>query len=244
MKKMWIVPIVLLWMLATYQFVQGHQVDEKKVVEVLADVGAMEQMSVVEYYGEYRAGYLELTEREDYLRALAKQLGVTADLTVTRTYEEGRQETKIYKKTNVAKMTLRVITTETETQSEQYIIVNITLQEGMEQALGYRKKLEKLLEADTVNHRSSANIIGSYEGELAMEVRNEIADGILENLNAKVVSENREEKLYTIYAYTARISEYEMQGKRPVNINIAMYYSEAKDMTYVYAAIPIIGLDY
>ena len=51
-------------------------------------------------------------------------------------------------------------------------------------------------------------------------------------------------RLYTIYAYSPYISDYEIQDGEAVNINIAMYYNEKEDQTYLYAAVPLVGLDY
>lgn len=92
--------------------------------------------------------------------------------------------------------------------------------------------------------KSSANVIGCYEGNLNLEQRDQIADRLLGEMGAKVVSENRDMQLYTIYGYTPYVKEYEYQERKKVNINLAMYYNELEDKTYAYAAIPVIGLDY
>lgn len=245
MKKIWILPLVVLWIFAVYQMVHASITDEAKVVEVLGNVGTAEQTSVVEYYGTYTEGYLEKDEREAFLKNIASELGITNNLTVTNKSEDGRRETKVSKVTNAAETTLKMVTnTQEGKQSTQYIIANLTLQGGMEQALGYRKKLNKILEPYTEDIKSSANIIGSYDGELSLKNRNRVADAMLSELGASVVSENRDKKLYTILGYTPRINEYKMQEDQAVNVNIAMYYSAVKDKTYVYAAIPVLGLDY
>lgn len=247
MKKIWILPLVVLWIFAVYQMVHASITDEAKVVEVLGNVGTEDQTSVVEYYGTYTEGYLEKDERSAFLKNIAKELGITDNVTITRITEDGREETKLSKKSNGGETILRLVTNtqdNTRAKATQYIIANLSLYSGMDQALGYRQKLNKILEPQTKDIKSSANIIGSYDGELSLKNRNRVADAMLSELGASVVTEHRDEKLFTILGYTPRISEYKMQENEAVNVNIAMYYSSDKDKTYVYAAIPVLGLDY
>lgn len=245
MKKGWIIPLFILWVLAAGQIVQGRMMEEERVAEVFANVGSFDQTTVVEYYGVYKDDFLMLEEREELLHKIALQLGVVDNLKTTRKYEENREETQLYKEGKMAKSSFRFITvTDDAGQVVQYMIINLTMQSGMEDGLGYRKKLDRLMTEYCRESRSSANIIGSYKGELSMDERDRITDALLAELGAKVVSENREKQLYTVYGYTPWLGEYEMQGDQAVNINVAMYYSRAKNRTYVYAAIPILGLDY
>jgi len=247
MKKVWISCLFLLWLLAGMQLVRGKQYEEDKVItEVFAEVGEEEQSSIVEYYGVYKNDFLKLEERELFLYQIAEELGITDDLRITRKYGDTKDETRLVKETSQAATTLRFITVKktTEMPAKQYMIVNIEMKSTPENAIGYRKKLDSILSPYSANSRSSANIIGSYPGKLTLEERNSIADKMLEQLGANIVSENRDMRLYTIYAYTPYFSEYELQDGQAVNINIAMYYSESNDETRVYAAIPIVGLDY
>lgn len=247
MKKYWVGCLVLLWFLTGSLLSQGKLIEDSEIItEVFANIGEEQQSSVVEYYGAYKKKYLDLEERETFLRLVAKELGITDDIAVIRKYEDAKEETRLVKEASQAVTTLRFITVkETNLEpSNQYIIINIEMQSTPENAIAYRKRLEKLLNPYCTGSRSSANVIGSYPGKLSLKERNEAADQMIEQLGAEIVSENREMKLYTIYAYTPHITDYELQDGQPVNVNIAMYYSESNDETRVYAAIPIVGLDY
>ena len=131
-----------------------------------------------------------------------------------------------------------------ENDSRQYIIINLAMDADMESALAYRKKLEDIMEGYVKDSRSSANVIGRYDGKLTLQERDTVADGLIEEMGARIVTENRDMRLYTIYAYSPYISDYEIQDGEAVNINIAMYYNEKEDQTYLYAAVPLVGLDY
>ncbi len=244
MKKRWIIALVLLWILAAGQLADGHEKEEERVVEVFSQMGTGEQTGVVEYYGVYKEEYLPLEKRELFLKKRAEELGIREPVTITRSYEEKREETKLIKKGENAETILRMITTKEEKKEEQHLILKMTLNGDMKLALAYRNKLDELLKPYTRNSRSSANIITAYPGKLTLEQRNKLADRLLEEMGASTVSEHREMDLYTIYAYTPWLSDYEMMDQEAVNVNLAMYYSDTKDQTFVYGAVPVVGLDY
>ena len=63
-------------------------------------------------------------------------------------------------------------------------------------------------------------------------------------MDVTVVEENRSMDLYTICGYTPLLEEHVMQQGSPINLNLAMNYNEEEDRTYIYAAVPILSLDY
>lgn len=245
MKKIWVAFIVLLWGVAGFQIIQGKAAaEENKIIQVFHTVGSEQKTSMVEYYGTYDNEYLPIKEREELLREIAKKLGITKGLETDRTSEEKRQEISLTKNAKHAVTTLRFITNEEGKETKQYMIASIALDKDMESALAHKKKLEKILDDYTKDSRSSANVIGTYEGKLDLDERNEVVDGILGDMGAKIVTEHRDMQLYTIYAYTTYVSDYVMQEDQAVNVNIAMRYNEEEDKTYVYVATPVLGLDY
>ena len=235
--------MIALWVLAGIQLVYGKDTQEDKIVQVFAQVGTQEQESVVEYYGVYKREFLNLEEREEFLRQTAEGLGIKDPIQIVRKYDEAREETQLIKEAKGATTTLRLITS-LEEEPVQYLIANISMKGAVENALAYREKLLEILDGDRKESRSSANVIGCHEGNLTLEESNQIADEFLKEMGARVVSEHRDMQLYTIYGYTPDVKEYELQENQKVNLNFAMYYSQTEDKTYAYAAIPVIGLDY
>lgn len=245
MKKIWVAFIVLLWGVAGFQIIQGKAAaEENKIIQVFHTVGSEQKTSMVEYYGTYDNDYLPIEKREALLRDIAQKLGITRGLETDRTFEEKRQEISLTKKAKHAVTTLRFITNEEGKEIKQYMIASITLDKDMESAQAHKKKLEKILDEYTKDSRSSANVIGTYDGKLDLDERNEVADGILGDMGARIVTEHRDMQLYTIYAYTTYVSDFVMQEDQAVNVNIAMRYNEEEDKTYVYVATPVLGLDY
>ena len=67
---------------------------------------------------------------------------------------------------------------------------------------------------------------------------------ILDRLDAKVVAENRDSDIFTIYAYSKGAGSYITIGGSKINMNIAIGYDEEQDRTKVYLASPVNSLDY
>lgn len=245
MRKIIIAFIAILWAFAGFQIIQGKAMaEEDKIIEVFHTVGTEQQSSTVEYYGDYVKEYLPIEAREELLRDAARRLGIIDGYTIERKYQDKRQEVTLYKEAKLAKTTLRFITAENGKMTKQYIIANISLDTTMESAMAMKAKMEDVLDSYTKNSKSSANVTGLYEGKLNIEERNEIAADILGDLGARMVTDHRDMQLYTIYAYTTYISDYVMQEDNAINVNIAMRYNEDEDKTYVYVAVPVLGVDY
>ena len=118
-----------------------------------------------------------------------------------------------------------------------YLFWDIDFQEDVKKAFMVREDLKK-------EQNSTINVIGSYNGRLLLSERNEKVDEILDRLKAEVISEYRSEEFFTVYAYSPYIADYKMQKGQAVNLNIALQYDEEKDQTFIYAAVPVLGLEY
>lgn len=245
MRKILVSFVVLLWAVAGFQIIQGKSIaEEDKIIEVFHTVGTEQKSSTVEYYGTYEKEFLSMEQREELLWEAANRLGITDNVVVQRKYDNKRQEISLTKQAKHAKTVLRFITAEENNITKQYIIANIALDTSMESAMAMKNKLEETLDIYTKESRSSANVTGCYDGKLELDKRNDIASEILGDLGARVVSDHRDMQLYTIYAYSTYISDHVMQDDKAVNVNVAMRYNEQEDKTYVYVAVPLLGIDY
>ena len=61
---------------------------------------------------------------------------------------------------------------------------------------------------------------------------------MLDKTGAKVVTGNKSDELYTIYAYDKDIKESVELGEGKVNVNISMEYNSDKNKTIVYYSVP------
>lgn len=71
-----------------------------------------------------------------------------------------------------------------------------------------------------------------------------MADALLEDMHAKVVSENRDMDCYNIYAYTKDAGDAVWVDGERVNVNLSMNYNELNDRTYIYLALPMNNQDF
>ena len=69
--------------------------------------------------------------------------------------------------------------------------------------------------------------------------RNKLADELLSELSAKVVAENRDADMFTIYGYSQGIKDYLEIGGNRINVNIAMNYDEINNTTNIFLSSPI-----
>ena len=63
-------------------------------------------------------------------------------------------------------------------------------------------------------------------------------------MNARIVTGNRTEEIYTVYGYSEDIKDYVVFGSTKTNVNIAITYNELNGETYIYMATPIINEDF
>jgi hypothetical protein len=122
-----------------------------------------------------------------------------------------------------------------------YLYGKITLRESMESILSYKELLEETFAGLRGTEISTTiRLEGEYNGYLTMERRNELTKKMLSALNATVVYDYREEDLYTVYAYTAALTDYITVEKKKINLHIAMSRDEENYRTLLYLATPIL----
>ena len=237
MKKLWIITIAVLWILAGVQVVQSYNSGEKeKIMEVFGVVGTMEQNVVVKYEGILAE---EIENKKAFLEENVNKCELKTEHFETAQTQDGDELLAVTENGKI-----RLLTRTTEEGKGQYLFIELNFLEEPEMAFTVRKALDELLSSYLSSVQSSVNVIGSYSGRLTLEQRNRAADYLLDELDAEIVSEHRDMELYTIYGYTPYISEYQLQKGQPVNVNLAMYYQEEEDRTYLYAAVPVIGVEY
>ena len=102
---------------------------------------------------------------------------------------------------------------------------------------------ERLIQAAERMKLSEVNttmeLCGIYSGEIPLAQKDAITDRLLEKLYATPVYENRENKQYTVYAYTGAVKEYIVSEKKKVNVQVAIVYDKTTQKTEVILATPL-----
>lgn len=250
MKKgiLWIV--VILWVMAGVQFLMGiNKKDESQIIEAFHITNSLESISRVEACGKYNGQYLLVSEREKLLIEIAGKLGIEKNYVLESSRKKNEAETILSMKAKRADTLLKLTTheknvTDHAVETAQYLTITIEFCDSVESAVYFKEELSKIIAEYPVETQVALNLTGDYPEILALEEKNQIADEMLKVLEAKVVSEHRENDVFTIYAYSRLISEYKVVDKERINVTIAIYDNEAEDKTTLYLCTPIMNEDY
>ena len=260
---------IILWVVGSGVYLAGmERVHSVSISTAFTDSADERQWceldTYIEGYGKFGICYLTQEEKERLVENIASALGITSSYGLATVYEEEVNTTVLSKESVNGNVTIKAITQEqqgtdnTATEDEQaydsttesglaanqYVYVNITVNNDMDCASSYRELVEGVFDAMGIQGNVNMNLVGSLEGALNNIEKNELADGLLDRLDAKVVAENRDSDIFTIYAYSKGAGSYITIGGSKINMNIAIGYDEEQNRTKVYLASPVNSLDY
>lgn len=246
-KKTMTYILVLIWMVIAVQMVVNTTLKPKdKIVEAFHVISSIPVESNVEVYGHFGDMELSVENKEQMLKNMAKQLGITEG------YELYSQEGDAYEKSCLlldgvnARTDMQVISMDTtdvdgNAITSQYIYITITLYNDVENVLTGRDLLVDMFESIGVEAHTNIYLEGELEGQLSSLKKEWLVQEFLKAMEAKEVSGNRDQYLYTIYGYTQNERQCVYQNGEKVNVNIAITYDEENDKTLIHMAVPFIN---
>ena len=237
---------IILWVVGSGVYLAGmERVHSVSISTAFTDSADERQWceldTYIEGYGKFGVCYLTQEEKERLVENIASALGITSSYGLATVCGDEVNTTVLSKESVNGSVTIKAITQEQQTQ---YVYVNITVYNNIDCAVTYRELVEGMFGAMGIQGNVNMNLVGSIEGTLNSTEKNELADGLLDRLGAKVVTENRDSDIFTIYAYSKGAGSYITIGGNKINMNIAIGYDEEQDRTKVYLASPINSLDY
>jgi len=176
---------------------------------------------------------------EKLLNHFAENIGLYMDGEPRRVTYEGREELVYEKEAAQAHSTVKLVCLK---EAEQYYLcAEITLYgKNAVTASAFREDMEqKAKEMKLSEISTTLELCGIYKGEIPLAGKDELTDGVLSELYAQPMYENRENKNYTVYAYTGAVKDYIVVGEKKINVQVAIYYDRAADCTEVVLASPI-----
>ncbi|MBQ9768230.1 MAG: YwmB family TATA-box binding protein [Lachnospiraceae bacterium] len=176
---------------------------------------------------------------EKLLNHFAEEIGLYIDGELRQAEYEGRRELVYEKLAAEAHSIVKLVYL---TEAEQYYLcAEITLyQKDAGTASAFRDTLEQTAEEMKLSEISTTlELCGIYAGEIPLAEKDELTDGLLSELYAQSVYENRENKNYTVYAYTGAVKDYITVEEKKINVQVAIYYDRGEDRTEVVLASPI-----
>lgn len=214
--------------------------ETKDIVTAFESIDYVSVETVIDAYGFYGSGDIS----EESAKGLV--LGIMGCLGIDGTDCQCTASSGVVtatKNSGSGNATVRLI--DENGNGKYYVAVNLIINNRTDCAITYQKMVEELFDAAGIEASYiNMNLRGEIAGALNYYERNHIANRFLEMLDAKVVVENRDNSLFTIYAYSDKIDRYVLSAGRKVNVNIAETYDEVKNCTIIYLSTPINNLDY
>ena len=248
MQKIGLFTAVVIWILLAGRLINNKIQNESDIVEAFSSQQFVEMEGTVSALGEYGITYLSEEEKITLLENLAKSMGIKSGYEILDENNGETIEKILVKKGKNADTIIKVITIQTDMgvyyQSEQYVSVNIDLGNEIEGVLNCRDLVEDVFETKGIKGNVTVNLQGKMPGVLSYSEKNNITNTLLKELNATIVSENRGNDLFTVYAYSDNVQGSVICGGKKVNINISEDYNEIENMTTIYLSTPLNNLDY
>ncbi|MDD3174267.1 MAG: YwmB family TATA-box binding protein [Herbinix sp.] len=237
----------VLWVAVATQMVMNRVFKEEiQITEAFIKSDTEEMKSSLELVAEYKTGTLSEDSKKDIIYNLSDAIGLMIDDDITVQEETGRSELSFYKQAKKATTEIKVVSMEQEVDAaveiKHYIIVRLSILDGIQSIDKYKKLLENDL--DELGVQSKQVILkfeGNREGNLTTLQKQEIAKLLVNELQGEIALEYDEGDLYTVYAYTGMLNEYITSLGNKINIQIAITYNELTNKTKITLATPILN---
>ena len=229
----------VLWVaVATQMLVNRVFQEEVRITEAFVKTNAEEMQSSIELAAEYRTGDMSAEEKKTIICDLAAKIGLTIDKEISVWEEGDRSEYYFFKRAKKAISEIKVISVE----SKHYIIVRLSIQEGIAGIDKYKSILETAFkELQVKDMQTTLKYEGNQEGDLTSKQKHDLAQLLVEELQGEIALEYDEGDLYTVYGYTGMLKEYVTTMDTKINIQIAISYNEVSNKTRITLATPIIN---
>ncbi len=250
-SKLTIYVIGVLWVAVIMQIaVNALLRPESNILEAFVSTNSEVSSFELEMTTNYGAGYLSESDKRELVIYVAGQIGLQVDGEVSVNRNGDDCEVYTQKVGKNAETLVKVISLEKEnssglTEINHYLMVNLKLYKNLDSVLKYRDLLKKMFhDLNTTDVQTTMQLTSNYKGKISLDNMNKIADNMIASLQGKVAYENRQENLFTIYAYSGLLDEYVTSLGTKINIHVAINYDELTDSTNVYLGTPVINGGY
>lgn len=249
-KKAYMVFIALLWIAAGAALIlQLNKEDEASVAQSFGQINCESMESNFHAYGSISEEYLTANEQQELLKKIAKDIGLNTEYEIEQANENGKRVVQLLKKARSAEVVMKIITSEVEVednvfQATQTFVMDLNLYKYVNEIVVLKNNIEKTLKDTPFECKFTMDFQAKFPGELSLAEKNRLSKWLLGEIKAESIHGSKTDELYTLYAYTDYIGEYEVIDKKAVNVNIAFNYDEKLDITRLYMATPYMIEEY
>ncbi len=250
-SRMTIYVLGVLWIAVIMQIaVNTFMIPKGSLLEAFVNTNSEVSSFELEMFAEYGSDYLSEEDRKELVIYMANQIGLKLDQEVEIVRNGKETESYIEKIGKNANTLIKVISLEQEKTDgnmglKHYLIIKLKLYDNLESILNYRKLINTAFDdlgAKTLE--TTMQLASAYKGKLSLDNMNLIADNMIESLNGKIAYANREDELFTVYAYSGLLDEYVTSLDTKINMHVVINYDEEQDTTNVYLGTPVINGGY
>lgn len=205
--------------------------------------------SDVNIWGEYSKSYMSEKEMKELAERVAENLQLETTYETIYDEEELQRTYTIQKDSTEATTVIKVVELIEEVENNglkviNYLIVNLKVVNKCDSILFYREKINKIFDDLGVEPSDSITLTSRHNGKLEEAEAKRIMNTVLRNMKGTIKDKYEATNIYSIYAYSDYIPEHILTNGKKINVDLAMTYNELEDVTYLYAAIPVITIDY
>ncbi len=248
MRKIRITAAMLLWAVMAARIIGSGLETGEDFVTAFNSMDYDNSESIIDAFGDYGTAYLSDEEKKKLVFGFASCLGLNSDCEISVSENGNARTMALYKNSRDAEVTIKLITVTKESglykACQHNVAVNMRLKGRTDCAVTYKNMVADVFDANGIEGYVNLSLKGEVDGALNYYERNRAADELLKKLDAQVVAENRDNDIFTVYAYTDDVEEYITSAGRRVNINIAEEYDEIRNKTIIYLSTPLNNLDY
>ena len=187
------------------------------LIEALNNTDINEYETLLKVTGEYKDGYITKEDEEEIIKYISE-------------------------KTQVPKENINIINND----GEQLIDLQVVCIGCDEYMADYLKQLEEIVKECGFTPQGELTIKGAYPGEITQEKMESIAENVFDGIGAKLVSKGaiNNEKNNVFYGYSHGLKRDINVAGEKINVSIAFTFNENTGMTNIYAATPVLNIDF
>jgi len=239
--------IAVVWLAVMVQlFINQNPGKTGDVIDAFSSSETIPVEACVSAYGEFGEMELAGETKTIMLRNLAKQLGITDGYEITASEGESYRESTLTKDGKYGKTVIQIVSIDEKNEEQQSItkqniLCDITIYNDVEYAMECKEQLEDIYQEIGITPNMNVYIKGKTAGKVSEDQRQELINRVFESVGATVVQEINTDQYDCIYGYTSRFDRCIYQNGKKINVNLALTYNEAEDMTYLHLAVPYIS---
>lgn len=222
---------------------------EKRLLTAFNETNFKLSETDLHVWGEYSKSFMTNDEMKQVGQQIASDIGLEPMYQDDFYQEEMKKIYTIEKKTTEADTIIKVVELVEEAPNnglkvENYIVVNIILHDKCGSILYYRDKIKDVLLKYNMYATDNLTITSIHPGRLDKEAAGKIVGSIAKTIGCKIKDEFLTDDIYSVYGYSKYIDGHIISEDEKINVDLALTYNDVEDVTYLYAAIPVITIDY